>query len=201
MKALLIIGMQVDLLPGGPAEVPDSQSLVEVLNRIMPTYDLVVAANYSLPADHVMFAANHLWRKPGQTITFQGKSILLHHIFCVPGSFGAEFIPGLKLEKVAFTALMGTDSQTPPHSAFFDADKKGDTGLAAFLASQNVNELHIAGMPMENEVISTALDAIEKGYKTRIWVDLCRGRNKAAFDAQLQRATMAGVSYAFFAHH
>jgi nicotinamidase/pyrazinamidase len=176
MKVLLIIGMQVDLLPGGPAEVPDSQSLVEVLNRIMPTYDLVVAANFSLPADHVMFAANHLWRKPGQTITFQGKNILLHHIFCVPGSFGAEFIPGLKTDKIAFTAPMGTNSLTPPYSAFFDVDKKRDTGLSDFLASQNVDELHIAGMPMEAEVQHSLDDALRIGFQATVLTVACRSQ-------------------------
>ena len=201
MKALLIIGMQVDLLPGGPAEVPDSQSLVPLLNRIIPTYDLVVAANFSLPADHVMFAANHLWRKPGQTISFQADDVLLHHIYCVPGSFGAEFIPGLKVEKIAFTALMGTDSLTPPHSAFFDFGKKRDTGLAAFFQKRLVNEVHLVGMPMENEVVNTALECLGMGLKTRFLVDACRGRLKAAFDARVEQAIMAGASYSLVANY
>ena len=189
MKALLIIGMQVDLLPGGPAEVPDSQSLVPVINRISPNYDLVVAANFALPADHVMFAANHLWRKPGQTVTFQGDDVLMHYIFCVPGSFGAEFIPGLKTDKIAFIAQMGTDSLTPPHSAFFDFDKKRDTGLAAFLASQNVNELHIAGMPMETEVVNSQEDGIRLGFKITKITEACRLRNPSNVNHQPSTAT------------
>jgi len=184
MTALLLIGLQVDLLPGGPAEVPDSQSLVAVLHPLIPNYDLVVAANFSLPADHVSFAANHLWRKPGQTIAINGHPTLLHHIFCVPGSFGAEMIPGLKIDDVAFTALMGNDSQLPPHSAFFDFDKKQDTGLAAFLASQNVVELDIAGMPMETEVQHSLEDALALGFEAKILTEACRGRSRSSFDEE-----------------
>jgi len=176
MTALLLIGLQVDLLPDGPAEVPDSQSLVAVLNPIIPNYDLVVAANFSLPANHVSFAANHLWRKPGQTITINGHPTLLHHIHCVPESFGAEFIPGLKTDKIAFTGLMGTEKDIPPHSAFFDFGKKRDTSLAAFLASQNVTELHIAGMPLEVEVQHTLEDALTLGLQATILPAACRSR-------------------------
>ncbi|MCF8245271.1 MAG: isochorismatase family protein [Saprospiraceae bacterium] len=184
MKALLIIGMQVDFLPGGPAEVPDSQSLVPILNQIIPTYDLVVAANFALPADHVMFAANHLWRKPGQSINLDGHPALLHNINCVPGSFGAEFIPGLKTDKIAFTAQMGTDSLTPPHSAFFDFDKKRDTGLAAFLASQNVDKLHVAGMPLETQVQQSVEDAISLGFQANLLIEACRSQIPACVNHQ-----------------
>ena len=140
-----------------------------------------------------MFAANHLWRRPGQVININGHPSLLHPIFCVPGSFGAEMIPGLQAEKIGFTALMGTDRQVPPHSAFFDFGKKTVTGLADYLSQHQVNELHIAGMPMEAEVVNTALDSIALGFKTILLVDACRGRSEEAFQASLQRALEAGA--------
>lgn len=177
MKALLIVGMQVDLLPGGPAEVPDGQELVQVINELLPNFDLVVAANFFMPADHVMFAANHLWRRPGQTIPLNGHSTLLHHIHCVPGSFGAEMIPGLKTGNIAFTALMGTNKETPPYSAFFDANKTNDTGLASFLASQAVSEITIVGMPLEGEVKHSFEDAVSFGFNAKIQSNACRFRN------------------------
>ena len=201
MTALLLIGTQVDLLPGGPAEVPDSQSLVAIINQIIPNYDLVVAANFSLPADHVMFAANHLWRKPGQTINLDGFTALLHNIHCVTGSFGAEFIPGLKTDKIAFTASMGTKKDIPPHSAFFDFGKNTATGLSDFFQKRLVNEVHLVGMPLENEVVNTALECLEMGLKTRFVLDACRGRVKAAFDARVEQAIIAGASYSVVSSH
>jgi nicotinamidase/pyrazinamidase len=167
MRALLLIGMQVDLLPGGPAEVLDSKALVPIVNGLMADYNLVVAANFALPADHVMFAANHLWRKPGQAIQANGRPLRLHHLHCVAGSFGAEPVPGLRIEKIAFNALMGTERDAAPHSAFFDEGKKRDTGLAAFLASQNVSEIHLAGMPQDT-VQYSAQDAAGLGFIAKI---------------------------------
>lgn len=182
MKALLIVGMQVDLLPGGPAEVPDSQSLVGIVNELMPHYDLVVAANFSLPADHVIFAANHLWRRPGQTVIFQGNEVLLHYMFCVQGSFGEEPIPGLKTSRIAFAARMGTDSQTPPRSAFFDFGKNRDTGLAAFLASQKIQALDIVGMPLNTEVQYSLEDGLALGFDAKILAGACREKSVPSGD-------------------
>jgi nicotinamidase/pyrazinamidase len=177
MKALLIVGMQVDLLPDGPAEVTNGQELVQIINELVPMYDLVVAANFAMPADHMMFAANHLWRRPGQTVPINGHPTLLHHIHCVPGSFGAEMIPGLKTGEIAFTALMGTDKEVPPRSAFFDANKAHDTGLGTFLAAQNIASIEIVGMPMEGEVQHSLDDATALGYEASILTNACRSRN------------------------
>ncbi len=180
MKALLIIGLQVDLLPGGPAEVPDGQELVAIIIGLMADYELVVAANFAMPADHIMFAANHLWRRPGQVIPLNGHPTLLHLTHCVPGSFGAELIPGLKSGQIAFTALMGTDKSIPPYSAFFDVDKQRDTGLADFLASQKVEQLDIAGMPLEAEVQHTLEHANALGFNAKLLMDACRSRKPQA---------------------
>jgi nicotinamidase/pyrazinamidase len=177
MKALLIIGMQVDLLPGGPAEVPDGQELVQIINELAPNYGLVVAANFAMPADHLMFAANHLWRRPGQNIAINGHPTLLQHIHCVPGSFGAEMIPSLRIGPIAYIAQMGTKKEVPPHSAFFDANKAYDTGLAAFFASQGIIEIDIVGMPLEGEVQHSLEDATAMGYKANILAHACRYRN------------------------
>jgi nicotinamidase/pyrazinamidase len=185
MKALLVVGMQVDLLPGGPAEVPDSQELIPVINSLISKFDLVVAANFWMQPTHVCFAANHLWRRPGQLITSEGSSIRLQHIFGVPGSFGAEFIPGLAASKIAFTARMGISDTLPPFSAFFDARRKQDTGLAAFLLGNKVESLYIAGIPLEDEVKNSAQDSIALGFQTYLVKNAVKGRSQEAMDAAL----------------
>lgn len=193
MTALLLFGMQVDLLPGSPAEVPNSNELVQVANRLIPSYELIVAANFCMPADHLVFGANHLWRRPGQQIPIDGQVTTLQHIHCVQGSFGAEMIPGLQIGgKMAFTALLGTDKNIPPFSAFFDRDKKKDTGLAQFLKVNGVSQLHLAGMPLEDGLTNTALDSLAHGFKTKILVEACRGRSLPTIEAALEKATEMG---------
>ncbi len=193
MKALIVIGMQIDLMPGGPAEVPHSQKLVPILNRTMGFFDLVVAANFWMQATHARFAANHLWRYPGQEIEIKGAKMKLHHIFGVAGSFGAELMPDLLEGKIAFIAEMGTEKHLPPHSAFFDADKKRDTSLAAFLAEKEVTDVFLAGVPLEEEVKNTALDALELGFKTYLIKDACLGRSDGEVEKTLDDLALQGV--------
>ncbi len=175
MDALLIIGLQVDLLPGGPAEVPGSQELIPIINQLTSRFDVVVAANFWMQPDHISFATSHPWRRPGQEVQIQDSSVRLHHIFGVPGSFGAEFIPGLITQQIAFIAHMGSDSKLPPHSAFFDAGNKRDTGLASFLKEKQVTDVYLAGMPLEREVKNSALDCASLGFQAFIVKEACAG--------------------------
>lgn len=187
MKALLLIGLQIDLLPHGPAEVPGSQSLAPVVNRLTEAFEPVVAANFHLPANHVMFAGNHSWRYPGQVIEIEGSPTLLHTIFCVQHSFGAAFIPDLDTRKIVFTAEMGTDPTTPARSAFFDHQQKRHTGLGDFLHSKNATEIYLAGMPLENEVLLTAMDSIDLGFRPILIGDACLARSREAGISALEQ--------------
>ena len=59
MKALLIVDLQNDFLPGGPLAVPEGDRIVPIVNELMPAYDLVVATQDWHPAEHVSFYSNH----------------------------------------------------------------------------------------------------------------------------------------------
>lgn len=176
MKLLLLVGLQVDLMPGGPAEVPESDLLVPVINDLIEKFDLVAAANFNMPANHITFAGNHPWRYPGQTIDIGGSPTLLQPIFCVPGTFGSEFMPGLRSKLISQTFLMGTQPDTPPYSAFFDSEKKHSTGLIDYLMTNNIKELYIAGLPLESTVKNSALDSNAAGFATFIIGNACKER-------------------------
>ncbi len=197
MKALLIVGMQVDLMPGGPAEVPDSPKLSPAINQLQEKFDWVVAANFHMPANHVAFAGNHPWRYPGQVIEIDGLPTLLRSIACVPGTFGAEFMPGLNTQKISFTARMGAEVKSPPHSAFFDAEKSRSTRLQAFLEEKKVTELYLAGVPLEMEVKNSALDSQEAGFQTFLIRDVCLGRSEETTEAAILEQKKAGVQIIF----
>ncbi len=163
MKALILVGMQVDFMPGGAMEKPGSLVLIPLVNRWMKEVDLVVAANFWLPANHVIFAANRIWRKPGQAIEVEGEQITLQPMFCVQDSFGAEFAPGLQIEKIEKTFLMGTNSAVPPHSAFFDRGNQ-PTGLEIFLKNKNAVTIFVSGIPGEPHVLETIRDGASLGF-------------------------------------
>ncbi len=193
MKTLILIGLQVDMLPGGGAEVPDSEGLAATISPLLLKYDFVVAANFWLPVEHQVFAANHPWRKPGQPMEVGGSPGLLKNFYCIQGSFGAEMMPGIPLEKIDFTAQMGTQPDHLPHSAFFDDGKRDSTGLLEFLREKKVVEIHLAGMPLEAEVKQTALDALELGFAVKLLKNACRGLDDVAVGKALEEMESAGA--------
>ncbi len=193
MQALLVIGMQIDLLPGGPAEVPGSDVLSARIAALVPAYDRLLAARFQLPASHACFAANHPWRFPGQEITWKGRPLRLSTLFGIPGSFGAEYIPGWPADRIAFTADMGTDPDHAPDSAFRDADGP-DTGLAGYLRQEGITDLTLCGIPLDTVVCRTALAARHLGLSTTILADACAAHADADLAVLRRTLTEQGVT-------
>jgi len=77
MKTLLIIDIQNDFLTGGALEVKDGDSIIPVVNELMPIYDHVVATQDYHPTDHGSFASNHPEKNVGDFIKLNGLSQIL----------------------------------------------------------------------------------------------------------------------------
>jgi len=193
MKMLLLIGIQTDLLPGGAREVPGSDTLIHVVNKVLPLFDQVIAANFSLPANHLTFAANHPWRLPGHCIEVEGQLISLRSMYCVSGSFGAEFAPGLIARDIYPVFEMGAEEDGIPHSAFFDAGNPKSTGLKKFLKNKGVKKLFISGMPLEEQVEATAIEALDMGIEVALITDACRAQDQSEIETVLTSLKKAGV--------
>jgi nicotinamidase/pyrazinamidase len=193
MKALLLIGFQVDFLPGGGAEASGSETLIPLIDKHLDGFDLVVAANFSLPVSHKIFAANHPWRRPGQTVFVDDAPLTLQNFFCIRDSFGAEYLPGFPVEKVEFAASIGTDPQHAPRSAFRDEGEL-DTGLMGFLQQKNVRQLYLAGMPAETLVRQTALEAHDAGFEVFFLQNACKYWSATAAASVLKSLKAQGIS-------
>ena len=63
MKALLLVDIQNDFLPGGALAVPAGDEVIAVANRLMPEYELVVATQDWHPENHISFFDNLAIRK------------------------------------------------------------------------------------------------------------------------------------------
>ncbi|MFZ2900701.1 MAG: bifunctional nicotinamidase/pyrazinamidase [Saprospiraceae bacterium] len=184
MKALILIDLSNDFCPGGMVEVPEGNQVVEVANRLMDAFELVVSVRDWHPAGHLSFAANHLWRRPGQEIELQGQTQLLWPMHCVQNSFGAELAMRLRQEKITRHFFKGTDPEADSYSAFFDNQKKNDTGLATFLHENGVEDVYLMGLPCEFGVRYSALDALALGFRTWVVADGCRAieENEPVFE-------------------
>lgn len=174
MRALILTDIQNCFLPGGALPVTDGDAVVPVANRLTPHFELVVATKDWHPADHGSFASTH-GRHVGETIDLHGVPQILWPDHCVQGTEGSEFAPGFRTERIAKIILKATDPGIDSYSAFYDNARRRDTGLADYLAENDVDEIYVMGLATDYCVKFTVLDARRLGFRTYLVVDGCRG--------------------------
>lgn len=196
MRALLLIDLQNDFCYGGSLEVKDGNAVIPIANQLMSQFDIVVATQDWHPANHGSFAANHLWRKPGQTIDLDGLQQILWPMHCVQDSFGAEFVEELATENITTVFQKGTDPNIDSYSGFYDNGHRRATGMGDYLKEKGVEEVFILGLATDYCVKFTALDALTLGFKVNLVVDACRGVNLQENDVKqaLQEMQAKGVN-------
>jgi nicotinamidase/pyrazinamidase len=196
MKALLLIDIQNDFLPGGALAVPDGDAIIPRVNSLLSQYPLVVATQDWHPSDHGSFAVNH----PGAAIFSQGTLAWLPQtlwpVHCVEHTPGAAFAPTLNAEGITRVFPKGIQADIDSYSGFFDNGHRAETGLHAWLQQQGVTELHIAGLATDYCVKFTVLDALQLGYRVQVLVDACRGVNLQPGDVEraLEQMKQAGAT-------
>ncbi len=57
MRALILVDLQYDFLPGGALAVPQGDETLAVAQRLVPRFETVVATQDWHPPDHRSFAA------------------------------------------------------------------------------------------------------------------------------------------------
>lgn len=142
MKALIIVDLQNDFLPGGALPAPEGNKIIPEINRIMHQFDMVVASRDWHPENSI-----HFDRWP-------------HH--CVRDTEGAAYPEGLDSEKINKEFLKGTGGRDDGYSAF----EATSANLDIYLKENKVDELYCCGLTTEYCVKATALDAVKNGYKT-----------------------------------
>lgn len=177
MKALILVDIQNDFLPGGALAVPEGDAIIPVVNQLQPFFDLVVATQDWHPANHGSFAANHSGRKPGETVDLNGLPQVLWPVHCVQDTEGARLSPLLETRWIRKVFLKGTDPGLDSYSGFFDNGHRRATGLEEFLKQHRVEEVGIAGLATDYCVNFTARDALRLGFRTEVIEDACRGIN------------------------
>ena len=196
MKALVLVDIQNDFLPGGALAVPRGDEVIPVANRISPKFELVVATQDWHPRDHGSFAANHPGTKPGDVIDLNGLRQVLWPVHCVQNTRGAELGPGLDVSRVARVIQKGTDPAIDSYSGFFDNGYRRATGLADYLREKNVTEIFVMGLATDYCVNFTALDAVRRvGLRTTLVEDGSRGIDlrPGDVDAAIDGMRKAGV--------
>jgi nicotinamidase/pyrazinamidase len=147
--ALLVVDVQNDFCPGGALAVPAGGDVVEVINWLTPRFSHVIATQDFHPPGHSSFAE-------------QGGPWPAH---CVQGTRGADFHPGLDLDRIDEIVQKGTDLETDGYSGFAGTD------LADRLGRRGVDRVFVTGLATDYCVRATALEAIEQGFDVVVLTD------------------------------
>ncbi|MDO7876703.1 bifunctional nicotinamidase/pyrazinamidase [Hymenobacter sp. ASUV-10] len=183
MKALLLIDIQTDFLPGGRLAVPDGDAILPLVNALQPHFDLVVATQDWHPPGHHSFASSHPGRQVFEQIELHGLPQTLWPDHCEQGRPGAELAPALHLEAVEAIFRKGTSVDIDSYSAFFDNGHRKSTGLADYLRGRGVTQVYLAGLAADYCVYFSALDALAEGFATTVITDATRAISAEGFAA------------------
>jgi nicotinamidase/pyrazinamidase len=196
MKALILVDIQNDFLPGGALAVPDGDKIIPFANQLQAAFPVVLATQDWHPANHGSFAVNHPGKNVFERIELNGLPQTLWPVHCVQGTAGAELAPGLHRERIAKIFPKGTDPGIDSYSGLFDNGHRKSTGLGEWLKAKGVTEVFVCGMATDYCVKFTALDAAQFGFKTYFIEDASRGVNLQPDDLRKAIAEMhrAGIT-------
>ncbi len=196
MKALILVDIQNDFLPGGALAVPDGDAILPVVNRVLPEFDLIVATQDWHPPEHGSFAANHPGRSVFEQIDLNGLPQTLWPVHCVQNTGGACFAPGLETKGIERIFFKGTDPGVDSYSGLFDNGHRHSTGLAEYLRGRGVTAVSVCGLATDYCVKFTALDALREGFAVTLLENACRGVNLSPGDVEAAVVEMreAGIT-------
>jgi nicotinamidase/pyrazinamidase len=185
MKALLLIDIQNDFLPGGRLAVPEGDAIIPLVNALQPHFNLVVATQDWHPANHQSFASSHAGRSQFEEIDLHGLPQVLWPDHCTWASAGAELAPALHPERIEAIFRKGTNFEIDSYSAFFDNGHRKSTGLADYLRGLGVTDVYLAGLAGDYCVYYSALDALTAGFSTYVITDATRAISAEGFRTAL----------------
>lgn len=194
-KALILVDIQNDFIPGGALAVPGGDEIVPIANSLMKKFGFVIATQDWHPPDHGSFASMHEGKKPGDKSILDGLPQILWPDHCVQGTPGAEFVSTLNSHAITHIVRKGEDRNIDSYSGFFDNGQRKATGLADYLHSKHIKDVVLIGLATDYCVKFTALDACMLGFNTTVLQEGVRGVELSSGDCSRAFETMrdAGV--------
>ena len=183
-RTLVLVDLQYDFLPGGALAVAHGDETIAVANRIMPSFEIVVATQDWHPADHGSFAIHHPGTTPGQVIELHGLPQVLWPPHCVENTHGAALHAELDARRFTAVFRKGTDPAVDSYSGFFDNGKRKSTGFDTWLRERSITELYVLGLATDYCVKATVLDARALGFAVTLIEDGCRAVELAPGDGE-----------------
>lgn len=193
-KALILIDIQPDFLPGGALAVPAGDEILSRVEQLAAQFDTIVLSQDWHPAGHKSFASSH-GAAPFTTTQMPYGEQVLWPDHCIQGTPGAGLaLPQHVLDKAALIIRKGMNPEIDSYSAFMENDQKTSTGLAGWLRDRGIQDLTFAGLALDYCVAFSALDARKSGFGATVDLAACRGISHESIPRQIVSMRDAGVS-------
>jgi nicotinamidase/pyrazinamidase len=171
-RALIIVDVQNDFLPGGALGVDGGDEIVEPIVELSKTADLIVVTRDWHPQEN----PEHFEKWP---------------VHCVQGTPGADFHPAIN-DLPAWLITKGDSGADDGYSGFEGRTAGGEL-LAKVLREQDVTEVTVVGLALDYCVKATALDALREGFDVTVPLELTRPVDDATGTKALIELEDAGV--------
>ena len=192
--ALLVIDVQNCFVPGGSLAVKEGDQIVPLINQIAKGFQNVVLTQDWHTADHVSFASQHEGKKPFEAIKLAYGTQVLWPDHCVQGTEGASIVSGLSIPQAQLIIRKGFHKNVDSYSAFLEADRKTQTGLAGYLKARSIKNVYVCGLATDYCVAWTAIDARAAGFLTTLVEDAARAIDRdGSLAKSSQELRAAGV--------
>jgi nicotinamidase/pyrazinamidase len=147
MKALLLVDIQNDFCPGGALAVPDGDSIIPTVNKLIEKFDAIIQTQDWHPAGHHSFSSSHTGKEPFDTIELDYGTQVLWPDHCIQGSKGADFHPELNTLNSQVIIRKGFRKSIDSYSTFFENDQKTSTGLRGYLNQRGIQIYTLQDLP------------------------------------------------------
>ncbi|MEX2400621.1 MAG: bifunctional nicotinamidase/pyrazinamidase [Rhodothermales bacterium] len=171
MRALLVVDVQYDFLPGGSLAVPEADEIIPAVNDLIHHFDHVVFTQDWHPAGHDSFASSHEGHDPFDVIEVDYGDQILWPDHCVQGTRGAELHDDLDVDRAELIIRKGFRRDIDSYSAFFENDGTTPTGLTGYLRERGIDTLYVVGLALDFCVHWSAVDGSEQGFDVMVVED------------------------------
>jgi nicotinamidase/pyrazinamidase len=173
--ALIVVDVQNCFLPGGSLAVKDGEQVIPVINRIAKSFENIVMTQDWHTPHHISFASTHDGKKPFEMIKLSYGNQVLWPDHCVQGTDGAAIAKDINIPQAELIIRKGFHNDVDSYSAFVEADKETNTGLASYLKERKISTVFVTGLATDFCVAWTAIDARHAGFNVYVVDDACRG--------------------------
>jgi nicotinamidase/pyrazinamidase len=174
-SALIVVDVQNCFIPGGTLPVAKGDEVVPIINALAKKFDNVVMTQDWHTPGHASFASAYPGKKPFETTALAYGTQVLWPDHCVQGSQDAALHKDLDIPHAQLVIRKGYNKGVDSYSAFKEADRKTDTGLAGYLKARGIKTVFVTGLATDFCVAWTAMDARSAGFNAYVIEDACRG--------------------------